>query len=68
VAQSIDEHVRHIADTLTALTDLAHGLLEQGYSNEAIAEGMMEGAFQALRRDRALFLTVLERFRQGYKL
>ncbi|GAB6974827.1 hypothetical protein [Methylobacterium phyllosphaerae] len=68
MTQLTDERVRHIADTLAALTHLAHDLLEEVYSNEAIGEAMMEGAFHTLKHDGALFLTVLERFRQGYKL
>ena len=63
-----DEHVKQIADAMSMTQDVAHELREAGYAMEAVAEGMMEGAFQALGHDRELFLSVLARFRQGYKL
>lgn len=57
-----------IANALGMTTHIAHDLRTEGYSMEAVAEGMMEGAFFALSHDRDLFLTVLARFRRGYGL
>lgn len=66
--QPNDEHTMQIGNTYAAMTHVAHDLRQEGYSNEAVAEGMMQGAFYTLQGDRELFLKVLDRFRQDLNL
>lgn len=63
-----DEHIKQIADTRHLALEIVDKLRGEGYSMEAVADGLMEGAISALGHDRAQFLTVLNRFRQGYNL